>query len=166
MSNINSNRLDVSLNPQEQSQINAAITNIEAMMPFLTGLTTEERIAIPKINVANKAFTEDAINIAVGNPSLFPGYINPAEMQKDLTLFNQLDALATSMRRVLEKIEDTLMLAGSEAYISALAVYRNIGAAAKAGVPGADSLYDQLRARFAEQGGDGGNNPAPPQPNP
>ena len=163
MSNINSNRLDVSLNPQEVTQINAAITNIEVLMPFLTGLTTEERIAIPKINVANKAFTEDAINIAVQNPSLFPGYINPAEMQKDLLLFNQLDVLATSMRRVLEKIEDTLMLAGSESYISALAVYRSISAAAKAGVPGADSLYDQLRARFAEQGG---NNPIPPQPNP
>ena len=166
MSNINSNRLDVSLNPQEVTQINAAITNIEVLMPFLTGLTIEERVAIPKINVANKAFTEDAINIAVQNPSLFPGYINPAEMQKDLLLFNQLDVLATSMRRVLEKIEDTLMLAGSESYISALAVYRSISAAAKAGVPGADSLYDQLRARFAEQGGNGGNNPIPPQPNP
>jgi len=129
MSNINSNRLDVSLNPQEVTQINAAITNIEVLMPFLTGLTTEERIAIPKINVANKAFTEDAINIAVQNPSLFPGYINPAEMQKDLLLFNQLDVLASSMRRVLEKIEDTLMLAGSESYISALAVYRSISAA-------------------------------------
>lgn len=163
MSNINSNRLDVSLNPQEVTQINAAITNIEVLMPFLTGLTIEERIAIPKINVANKAFTEDAINIAVQNPSLFPGYINPAEMQKDLLLFNQLDVLASSMRRVLEKVEDTLMLAGSESYISALAVYRSISAAAKAGVPGADSLYDQLRARFAEQGG---NNPIPAQPNP
>lgn len=163
MSNINSNRLDVSLNPQEVTQINAAITNIEVLMPFLTGLTTEERVAIPKINVANKAFTEDAINIAVQNPSLFPGYINPAEMQKDLLLFNQLDVLASSVRRVLEKIEDTLMLAGSESYISALAVYRSISAAAKAGVPGADSLYDQLRARFAEQGG---NNPIQPQPNP
>ena len=164
MSNINSNRLDVSLNPQEVTQINAAITNIEVLMPFLTGLTTEERIAIPKINVANKAFTEDAINSAVNNPSLFPGYIIPADMQKDLLLFGQLDVLATSLRRVLEKVEDTLMLAGSESYISALAVYRSIGAAAKAGVPGADSLYQQLRARFSEQGGTGDNNPAPPQP--
>lgn len=162
MSNINDNRLDVTLAPQEITQINAAITNIEVLMPFLTGLTIEERVAIPKINVANKAFTEDAINIAVNNPTFFPGYLNPAEMQKDLALFSQLDALATSMRRVVEKMEDTLMLAGSEAYISALAVYRSLGAAAKAGVPGADSLYDQLRARFAEQGG---NNPPPP-PNP
>ena len=103
MSNINSNRLDVSLNPQEVTQINAAITNIEVLMPFLTGLTIEERIAIPKINVANKAFTEDAINIAVQNPSLFPGYINPAEMQKDLLLFNQLDVLASSMRMCSKK---------------------------------------------------------------
>lgn len=165
MSNINSNRLDVSLNPQEVTQINAAITNIEVLMPFLTGLTIEERIAIPKINVSNKQFTEDAINIAVNNPTLFPGYINPAEMQKDLLLFGQLDDLATSLRRVLEKVEDTLMLAGSESYISALAVYRSISAAAKAGVPGTDSLYQQLRARFAEQGGNGNNNPAPPPPN-
>jgi hypothetical protein len=48
---------------------------------------------LPKINVSNKAFTEDAINSMVNNPSLLPAYFNVAEMQKDMTLFTQLDEI-------------------------------------------------------------------------
>lgn len=42
------------------------------------------------------------------------------------------------------------MLAGSEAYISSLTSYRMFGAAASAGVPGADSIYETLKARLAK----------------
>ena len=55
--------------------------------------------------------------------------------------------------QLLEKIEDTQLLAGSEAYVSGLAFYKLVSAAAEAGVPGADAVSDLLRARFAGQGG-------------
>ena len=47
------------------------------------------------------------------------------------------------------------MLAGSEAYVTALAAYRNFEAAAKAGIQGADTIYELLKARFSGQGGTG-----------
>jgi hypothetical protein len=60
-----------------------------------------------------------------------------------------------------EKISDTQMLAGSEAYITSLAAYRMFEGAAKAGMAGADSVYDELKQHFAGQGGSGEKPAAP-----
>jgi hypothetical protein len=50
-----------------------------------------------------------------------------------------------------ERIDDTKMLAGSEAYNVALSLYKSFGSAADAGVLGADSIVDQLKQRFASK---------------
>ena len=73
---------------------------------------------------------------------------NVGQMQNDLKLYQQLDELATILRQTLERIEDTRILAGSEAYVAALSVYKLAGAAASAGVEGTDTIYEQLRERF------------------
>ena len=43
--------------------------------------------------------------------------------------------------QLTEKIRDTRMLCGSEAYVSSLSAYRFFEAAALAGVAGADAVY-------------------------
>lgn len=58
------------------------------------------------------------------------------------------------------------MLAGSEAYITALTAYRLLQSAAQDGVPGADTLYDRLKDRFAEQGRTDDTDPGTPTPTP
>src|SRR5882724_9363366 len=118
------NRVSVTLAENERAAIRAAFENLSAMMPFLTGLTTDERQSMPKINDSNKTFTEDAIASAVNNANLLPGYFSTDEMQKDLVLFEQLDEIALLAAQLSEKIDDTRMIAGSEAYISALTTYR------------------------------------------
>ena len=153
MANITNNRLSITMTAAQITAVKTAVQTIQTNMPFLLGLTNEERMALPKINVANKAFTEDAINSMVNNPSLLPAYFNVAEIQKDVTLFAQLDELNTLVNQLGERINDTQLLAGSEAYVSALAAYRNFEAAASAGVSGADTIYDLLKSRFANQGG-------------
>jgi len=153
MANITNNRLSITMTAAQITAVKTAIQTIQTNMPFLLGLTVEERTSLPKINVSNKAFTEDAINSMVNNPGLLPAYFNVAEMQKDMTLFVQLDELFTLVNQLSERISDTQLLAGSEAYVSALAAYRNFEAAANAGVAGADTIYDLLKSRFANQGG-------------
>ena len=103
---------------------------------------------LPKMNVNNKVFTEDAINAALNNPTLFPNFVNVDEMNNDLRLFEKMDELVVVLRQLLERVSDTQLLAGSEAYSSALAVYKIIGAAADAGIEGTKAIYDQLKARF------------------
>jgi hypothetical protein len=152
MSNLTNNRINVTATPTQITGVKTAVQTINTNLPFLIGLTTAERIALPAINVNNKAFTEDAINAMVNNPTLTPSYLSVPNMQNDLLLFTQLDELIIIVKQMLERLEDTQLLAGSEAYVAALVSYKAIGGAADAGVPGADTIYNQLKARFANQG--------------
>lgn len=152
MPNLNFNRMNVTATSEQINAVKAALQTINTNLPFLTGLTPEERITLPSINVSNKIFTEDAINAGINNPTLIPSYVSVAHMQNDLTLFQQLDELIILTKQTLEKLEDTQLLAGNEAYTSALAVYKLFASAAEAGVPGADTVYGQLRERFAQNG--------------
>jgi hypothetical protein len=163
MATLQNNRLSVILAPEQLSKVNQAFAIITENLPFLTGLTTEERQVIPKINTANKVFVEDSLNAMKSNAEVLPAYLKADELEKDLTLFTQLDVLVQKALQLYEKLSDTQMLAGSEAYISSLTAYRLFEAASKAGLPGSDTVYDQLKQRFADQGGQG--QPAtPPAP--
>jgi hypothetical protein len=155
MSNLTNNRIDTVISDPDLATVNGAINTIEATLSFLIGLTVEERIQLPKINVANKSFTQDAINAVVNNGTMLPAYLDQTAMQNDMNLYNQLDKIAGRMRQVLEKLDDTQMLAGSEAYVAALTAYKLFAAAATAGIPGSDAVYDTLKERFAGQGGSG-----------
>lgn len=158
MSNINNNRINSTLTEEQIAEVKASVQNIYTNIPFLLGLTVEERISLPKINVANKVFTEDAINAIINNAGMLPNYLNVGNIQTDMQLFAQLDELTSLIRQLLEKLEDTQILAGSEAYVSALAGYRLFGAAAEAGIPGSDAVYESLKARFTVSSGTPNNN--------
>ena len=155
MANLSNNRLNITATTEQITAVKAALQTITTNLPFLLGLTIDERVALPAINVNNKAFTEDAINAGVNNSSLIPSYVSVATMQNDMMLFSQLDEIIILTKQLLEKLEDTQLLAGSEAYTSALTLYKLFGAAADAGVPGADAITAQLKQRFAGQGGTG-----------
>lgn len=152
MSNITNNKLSVVLTQTQIDAVRTAINTINTNLPMLLGLTLEERKTLPKVDVNNKIFVEDAINAMENNPTLLPAYFSVTELKKDLTLYQQLEPLLLEINKLAEKIDDTQMLAGSEAYVTALAAYRNFEAAAKAGIQGADSIYELLKARFAGQG--------------
>lgn len=162
MSNLNNSRINVTMTAAQVTAVKTALQTIQTNMPFLTGLTTEERQNIPKINVSNKVFVEDAINAGINNASMIPSYITIPPMQTDLQLFNQLDELLVLSRQLTEKLEDTQMLAGSEAFISGLTLYRLFEAAAEAGIPGADSVYNGLKERFTNQSPTPPSNPPTP----
>jgi hypothetical protein len=155
MANLTNNRINTTATAAQVTAVKTALQTIAANLPFLVGLTTEERIALPSINVSNKAFTEDAINAGVNNPTLIPSYVSVVNMKNDMLLFTQLDEIIMMTKQLLEKMEDTQLLAGSEAYTSALTLYKLFGSAADAGVGGTDAIVSQLKQRFAGQGGAG-----------
>lgn len=166
MGNITSNRVSQDMTDLQKTTVIADLVQVETELPWLIGLNVDERVTIPKINAANRDFVADAIDIIGNNAGFFPAYFNAAEQQKDFKLFNQLNEIIPVAERVLEKLRDTQMLAGSEAYITALTAYRLLQSAAQDGVPGADTLYDRLKDRFAVQGRTDDTDPGTPTPTP
>lgn len=164
MANLTNNRLNIVATEAQITAAKNSLVQFDAQFPFLIGLTVDEKTTLPAINVDNKIFTEDAINAAVNNMDMLPGYLSVSGVQTDMMLFNQLDELVPMVRKQLEKLEDTRFLAGSEAYSTALMIYKLFGAAAESGIPGADAIVAQLRERFTSNGNTPNNPPVNPNP--
>jgi hypothetical protein len=152
MTTVSNNRISVTIDEFALAQVKGAFQTINQHLPFLLGLGPEERQRMPKMNVANKQFVQDALMAIKNNEGLFPAYLNHIELGKDLKLYEQLDELVILSQQLTEKLRDTQILAGSEAYLSALVVYKMVGVSAQLGHPGMDTIYDQLSERFANQG--------------
>lgn len=163
MANITANRVNVVMTAAQIAAVKTALQTVLTNMPFLVGLTVDERIALPKINVSNRAFTEDTLLAVENNPAVLPPYLSASVLRADLMLYAQLDELLTMVRQLHERMEDTQMLAGSEAFVSALTAYKLFAGAAEAGLPGMDAVYGQLSTRFTGQGPVAPQTTAPPQ---
>lgn len=152
MQNLQNNRLSAALTQQDIADIKAAITVISNKLPFLVGLTADERKTMPKINRQNKLFVDDALQACIDNSSILPNYVNVGEMKKDFQLYVSLGEVLMPLSQLYEKVRDTQILAGSEAYSSALVVYKMMQMAASSGIPGMETIAAQLSERFKGQG--------------
>ncbi|WP_299180738.1 hypothetical protein [uncultured Aquimarina sp.] len=152
MSNVLNNRLSVTVDPAAITEVKNRIEEINTLLPFLTGLTKDERRTLPKINRSNKIFVEDTLDSMRQNGDILPNFINVEEVDKDYALYNELKVLALELAALSEKVNDTRILAGSEAYSTSLLAYKMFGVAANSGVAGAEALHSRLKERFATSG--------------
>ena len=68
-----------------------------------------------------------------------------------LELLKQIQRILGVVEPLWEKLGDTYMLLGAEAYALARVFYNTVKSAAQAGVPGADSIAKDLGERFKKQ---------------
>ncbi len=150
---IQNNRLNLVLDAATITTLRTAFASINtALAPFAQALSTEERGTIPKMNVSNKAFVSDVVVAVKNNADFMPAYLSTNDIETDYNLYEQLEEFLNMANSICEKLSDTQMLAGSEAYSNSLTAYRLFGAAAKAGLNGADSVYETLAERFKQTG--------------
>ncbi len=122
---------------------------IESVLrPYLIALTPEERKQLPKMSDKTVPFVEKTLDYAKSNPQFAPAYMSIPELKIDIDAVHTLTQLARPIDQLREGLGDTMMLAGSEAYIAALAYYNSVKQAAKMNVPGARAIYDDLSKRF------------------
>ncbi len=152
MSNLFVNRLSAVLTDADMARITAAVADAEQTMPWLIGLTDDERKKMPKIRRDNRLFVEEAVQALDENQTWMPGYVNPLEIRKDFALYNQLRKVEMIVGQLYERIVHTRILAGSESYQGSLLFYRMAKQAAASGVPGAQIIVEMLGERFEGQG--------------
>ncbi len=142
--------IDAAITDTQRTAVFTAITQIETNLDFLINLTAQERQALPKMGSATQSFVSKALEIAANNPQFVPPYVNVPAMQKDYDLALRLQGIEMQLASLHEKVSDTNLAAGSEAYVTGLTVYNSIKAAAKVNVPGAKALAAELAERFVQ----------------
>jgi hypothetical protein len=130
-----------------QAQANIDATNT-LLAPYLLPLTPTERRDLPKMGDKTLSFVEKAQVYAHQYPQLCPSYLDLIGFDTDMTDATGLRKVHIAAKQLSDNIDDTTIVAGSEAYQAALVFYNAIKAAAVQDIPGAKEVYDDLKARF------------------
>ena len=152
MSNLSENRINVVLSAADITAINTSIAAILSKVPANTTLTDEQRTGYRAIDVDNKVFSEDCLVEAQNNGTgIIPSFVSLTNLQNDLAIFEQLDTIYSSLKNVVQRIEDARRIAGHEAYGQANVIYKAFANAHESGVPNATAPYTKLKARYDAQ---------------
>jgi hypothetical protein len=138
---------------QAQTKVDEALA---LLAPYLLALTPAERRELPKMGEKTINFVEKAYDFAQKNPALFPAYLSLDAFGVDFGDAHRLWTLLNTVQQLEEGVDDTEMIAGSEAYQSALVFYKSVKMAAAQDIPGAKAVYEELKTRFPQRRGRSG----------
>jgi hypothetical protein len=122
-----------------------------ALAPYLQGLTAEERHSLFKMGNKTVANVQKTKSYVDTNPEFVPSYMNKDEFLKDEAVVSQLNPIANLATQLAIDVEDTVMLAGSEALQMAMLYYGQVKEANSRGIPTARPIYDDLSQRFSKR---------------
>lgn len=146
------NKISVSISPEVLVTVNKAIETINNSLPFLINLTNDNRKTLLKMGDKSLAFVNKGLEYTKQNQGILPLYLNMPEFEKDVVVTNDLTAIRNSLLQLIEKVDDTTLQAGSEAFNAALIFYNAVKGAARAGEPGMKTIYADLQSRFPGRG--------------
>jgi hypothetical protein len=136
------------LTEEAYGQIAQSIRALDSLLPFAINLTVEERRRLHKMGDKSIAFVEKAAQYADEQPDLVPPYLDIPEFKKDLKLARQLKDLLMILEPSVEKISDTYLSAGSDAFLAARKLYSFVKTASDSGAPGSDTIAAELKKRY------------------
>jgi len=143
------NHVSATLEASDQQAALSALTEVRNRLPFLAGLSADERVALAKMGGKSLSFVEQSLQAAEAHPQALPPSFDVAEFRRDLQLWRNLQPIALQVTQLNELLNDTLMALGSDLYTEGLATYAYLKAAGNA--EGLDSLKGQLSRRFSRR---------------
>ena len=152
-SSVISNRISTVFSPEVLAAAIASLASImSGLGEDLISLGEMDRRTLPHLTDTNEAFVFKAQAYMASDPEFLQSWIDVGEFQKDVDVVLNLRPLRRTLRQLLEMMDDTSDLAGGEALMVALLFYAAVKAAAKAGVPKAVTIAEDMGKLFVAQG--------------
>jgi len=125
------------------------LNEINSMLsPYLLTITKDEKKSLAKMGNKSLAFVTEAHQFSKQYPNLRPAFMTQEEFDTDMADATGLLPITSNVVKLLSQLDDTSVVAGSEAYNHALMFYNNTKLAAKNGVPGAQKVLNELKACY------------------
>ncbi|MFT4156158.1 hypothetical protein [Parafilimonas sp.] len=150
---MSTNRISQAIPDDVLAQVTTALNQVKTLLqPYLQSLTMEERHDLPKMSDKSLSFVSKVNDYSVANAEFCPAYMSAAELNSDFNIVARLKPVNDVCEQICSNINDTMLLAGSEAYSAALLYYAGVQMAAKTGQANAKPVFEDLRQRFAGMG--------------
>ena len=143
------NKISLDITSAQKTAVNEATEALaSATKPFEIQVDKEEVKALAKLGDGRIPFVEKVSQYAVTDPQFLPPFADVPEFNKDFKTFKDTREMVRPMKQIVDNVENVKMVSGSEAYQFSLNFYKNVQHQAKMGVPGAQTIYDDLRPLF------------------
>lgn len=147
------NNVSFELTEAELQSVREAIATLKAILnPHLIALSPQDRQRILKMSDGTLPFLEKVMDYAKDDEQFLPPFVDFEELGKDWTVVKSLMPAYRDLKQLESNLNDTLMMAGSEAYMGALGYYNSVKFGARMNVSDAKVIYDDLRKRFNRPG--------------
>ncbi|WP_103864465.1 hypothetical protein [Aquimarina sp. I32.4] len=121
------------------------------LAPYLQALTGEDRMGLLKMGDKSLSTVQKVKSYIQTNPEFVPAYMEKEEFLKDEAVVTQLTPIANLAEQLFSDVDDTRLLAGSEALKASLLYYGQIREADNKGVTSAKPIYEDLKQRFSKR---------------
>lgn len=121
------------------------------LVPYFVTLTPEDRKNMLKMNNGTDPFVAQGLQYMGSNPEFIPSFVNAKEVGTDYDNYDGLSPLYALLTQVCSQVSDTKMASGGSAYNGVLSFYNNVKLAAKNRVPGAKTIFEDLKKRFEKK---------------
>jgi len=133
----------------DMEAVKGAIATLKSkLLPNLKTLTPTERQELPKMGDKTTAFVQKTLEYCKSNPELCPQFLDAEALGVDVKAVEVIRSIYQPLLQMVDALDDTMTLSGSEAYAGALMYYNSVKFGAKTNIPGAGTIYDDLSSRF------------------
>jgi hypothetical protein len=105
-----------------------ALKFIDEKLCDLVRLSDEELSSLPKMKINTISFVAENLALAEINPELVPSDVDLTEIKKDIELVKSIEKILKPIKKLTKKLNDSAVLASSEAYLPSLAIYNSVKA--------------------------------------
>jgi hypothetical protein len=143
------NQIDLVLPDDDRAAVEAAFKTVEDRLhPHLVSLRPDERRDLLKMGPRTSDFVNRTMSFMRAMPQYVPAFLDIEAFQRDLDGVRLLGELQHRINQSNDMIDDSAMVAGSEAFTAALSCYDSLKSAARRGLPDAIAAVDDLGARL------------------
>lgn len=136
------------LTPEGVELILAKLNEIRELMPFSVGLSSKDRLTYPALGSKGTQFVQRSLESMRQNPTLVPAFVDVESIESSYAMYNNLLGIAESVQQLERLVTDTMHVAGSNSRSQAFEFYNSVQRGAKANVPGAQIVFENLKTRF------------------
>ena len=143
------NKSPIKLKTEDKVDIvNAVTTLTEKLQPYLVALSPTERNDLPRLNEHTIGFVDEALKYAKDHPEFIPLYPDIAKLSTDINTVAALKSISNVLEQTITYLNDTVLFAGSEAYVAALTYYNSVKYAAQSGDTKAKTIHEDLSKKI------------------
>ena len=141
-----------SLTPETVELIKVKLSEVRELLPMKVGLSARERMTNPALGSKGTQFVQRAVESMRQNPSLLPAFVELSSVESSYAMYNNMLGVVESIQQVERLASDAMHIAGNDARNQSLEFYNSVQRGAKANVPGAQSVFENLKTRFKNVG--------------